>query len=45
MILLATITILGVAYTIIEITYNFINDITIPWTLKGAVHLVRQPLL
>ncbi len=30
MILLAIITLVGVAYTILEITYNFINDITIP---------------
>lgn len=30
MILLASIALVGVAYTILEITYNFINDITIP---------------
>ena len=30
MVLLATITFIGVVYTMIEITYNFINDITIP---------------
>jgi len=30
MILLATITLTGIAYTLIEITYDFINDITIP---------------
>jgi hypothetical protein len=30
MILLPAITLIGIVYTIIEITYNFINDITIP---------------
>lgn len=28
--LLISITIVGIAYTLIEIAYNFINDITIP---------------
>lgn len=30
MILLPAIALIGTVYTIIEITYNFINDITIP---------------
>ena len=30
MILLATIALVGIGYTLIEITYNFINNITIP---------------
>lgn len=30
MILLPAITLIGIVYTLIEITYNFINDITIP---------------
>ena len=29
MILLATIALVGIGYTLIEIAYNFINDITI----------------
>lgn len=28
--IVAVITLLGVVYTLIEIAYNFINDITIP---------------
>ena len=30
MILLPAIALIGIVYTIIEIAYNFINDITIP---------------